>query len=138
MPAEKSSKAEDDIDQAGDLVEALAMGRLHVDLGLTLFEAMGRGTWWRRRILMAAFRLSDERLDILRSAVEAAGQLENWDREETGLTGGREGIRRRLSGRSKPPTGAYAVAPPGRGTIVNEKLGDAIASRLSPLTASTV
>ena len=96
----RTQKSDEDISLAGNIIEALGTVRMEGDLGLALFDAIDQGSSWVQRILRASLRLSDERLHVLRAAVVAAGQIDKRNPDETGLESGREGILRRLRGRS--------------------------------------
>lgn len=97
---DSTEKSQKDIAQAGDLIEAFALTRRDADLGMAVLEAVDRGSSWRRRVLRASLRLSEQRFSMLSKAVQLAAELENRDPEAIGLTGGRQKLLQRLAIRS--------------------------------------
>jgi hypothetical protein len=97
---EGHQKAAKDLDQAANLIEAMAKARREIDLGLVWFEAVDRGASWRRRLLRSCLRLSEEHFAMLQAAATAAARIEGRDLEEGGLTEGKDGVLKRLAGHS--------------------------------------
>lgn len=96
------AKVAKDLSQVVDLLEAFALTKREADVGFAWIEAWGRGASWRRRLMRAALRLSDQHLTILTEAVNAAALLEGLDPEKYGMSGGRESILKRLTSNNQP------------------------------------
>jgi len=92
-----------DLAQVADLIAAFTMTRREADLGIAWLEAWERGASWRRRLLRACLRLSDESLQKLAAAVSIAAHLDGLEVEAFGLSGGRDEIVSRLAGRFQRP-----------------------------------
>jgi hypothetical protein len=79
------AKARKDAQQAGHLIEALALNSRQADMGFTWMEAWDRGPRWRENLAAGRKRLSGKETELLRAALNEACRHENRALSEYGF-----------------------------------------------------